>query len=195
MISVIAILMVVSIGISPVLAHPSESYHEESYFLESDLFFKIQTFIEDVRITLASTDDKVILIKEFVSNKQTTINNAVINNESTSLDIEDRRMTLVDMLSDFTAESGKYQSDMWDISEMNEIRLLYSQFEDCSSSCSSDEKLQFNDSVNQLNSWNNHCTESFNIDHYSYDMESYDKLSNVCPELKSISIDKLRNMV
>jgi|LWDU01.1.fsa_nt_gi hypothetical protein len=176
-------------------AHPTDSYHKESYFLKSDFFFKVQTFIEDVRISFASNDDKVSLIKEFVTDKQKTINIAVTNNNPTSLEIEDRRMSLVDMLGDFTAEAGKYQSDMWDISEMNEIRLLYSQFKDCTSSCTPDEKQQFNNSVNNLSSWNNHCTESFNISNYSYSMESYDKLSNICPELKTIPFEQLQGMI
>ena len=195
-ITILFVVMVV-LGSSAIqsYAHPTDSYHKESYFVKSDLFFKISTFIEDVRIAFASDSDKVKLIKEFVIDKQIMINNAVKNQQSTSLDIEDRRMTLVDMLSDFTAEAGKFQSDMWDISEINEIKLLYSQFKNCTVNCTGDEKIQYNSSVNSLSSWKNHCIDLFDIDDYSYDMESFEKLSNICPELKSIPVDQLKVII
>ena len=66
MISVIAMIMVVSIGISPVYANGFS-------FSESNFFFKVQNVIEDIRINLASPVDKIDLIKEFALDKQTII--------------------------------------------------------------------------------------------------------------------------
>ena len=191
MISVIAILMVVSIGISPVYAYGFS-------FSESNFLFKVQNVIEDIRINLASPPDKITLIKEFALDKQTIIDTKTINGEKVPLDIEERRLELIDK-SDNIAESvdviTQLKNELNQLGEMNEIRILYSQFEDCKINCTDQQLLDFNEKVNALDSWNNKCQGTFDIDDYDYSMNAFDKLSSKCPDLYKFSKNHLKSVV
>jgi hypothetical protein len=191
MISVIAILMVVSIGISPVHAIGFS-------FSESNFLFKVQNVIEDIRIIVASPSDKITLIKEFALEKQAIIDTKTINGEKVPLDIEERRLELIDK-SDNIEESvdviTQLKNELNQLGEMNEIRILYSQFEDCKINCTDQQLLDFNEKVNALDSWNNKCQGTFNIDDYDYSMNSYDKLSSKCPDLYKFSKNHLKSVV
>ena len=191
MISVIAILMVVSIGISPVHAIGFS-------FSESNFLFKVQNVIEDIRIIIASPSDKITLIKEFALEKQAIIDTKTINGEKVPLDIEERRLELIDK-SDNIEESvdviTQLKNELNQLGEMNEIRILYSQFEDCKINCTDQQLLDFNEKVNALDSWNNKCQGTFDIDDYDYSMNSYDKLSSKCPDLYKFSKNHLKSVV
>ena len=191
MISVIAILMVVSIGISPVYAYGFS-------FSESNFLFKVQNVIEDIRISIASPPDKITLIKEFALDKQTIIDTKTINGEKVPLDIEERRLELIDK-SDNIAESvdviTQLKNELNQLGEMNEIRILYSQFEDCKINCTDQQLLDFNEKVNALDSWNNKCQGTFDIDDYDYSMNAFDKLSSKCPDLYKFSKNHLKSVV
>ena len=191
MISVIAILMVVSIGISPVYAYGFS-------FSESNFLFKVQNVIEDIRINLASPPDKITLIKEFALEKQAIIDTKTINGEKVPLDIEERRLELIDK-SDNIAESvdviTQFKNELNQLGEMNEIRILYSQFEDCKINCTDQQLLDFNEKVNALDSWNNKCQGTFDIDDYDYSMNAFDKLSSKCPDLYKFSKNHLKSVV
>ena len=191
MISVIAILMVVSIGISPVYAYGFS-------FSESNFLFKVQNVIEDIRISIASPPDKITLIKEFALDKQTIIDTKTINGEKVPLDIEERRLELIDK-SDNIAESvdviTQFKNELNQLGEMNEIRILYSQFEDCKINCTDQQLLDFNEKVNALDSWNNKCQGTFDIDDYDYSMNAFDKLSSKCPDLYKFSKNHLKSVV
>jgi hypothetical protein len=191
MISVIAILMVVSIGISPVHAIGFS-------FSESNFLFKVQNVIEDIRIIVASPSDKITLIKEFALEKQAIIDTKTINGEKVPLDIEERRLELIDK-SDNIEESvdviTQLKNELNQLGEMNEIRILYSQFEDCKINCTDQQLLDFNEKVNALDSWNNKCQGTFDIDDYDYSMNSYDKLSSKCPDLYKFSKNHLKSVV
>ena len=191
MISVIAILMVVSIGISPVHAIGFS-------FSESNFLFKVQNVIEDIRIIVASPSDKITLIKEFALEKQAIIDTKTINGEKVPLDIEERRLELIDK-SDNIEESvdviTQFKNELNQLGEMNEIRILYSQFEDCKINCTDQQLLDFNEKVNALDSWNNKCQGTFDIDDYDYSMNSYDKLSSKCPDLYKFSKNHLKSVV
>jgi hypothetical protein len=191
MISVIAILMVVSIGISPVYAYGFS-------FSESNFLFKVQNVIEDIRINLASPPDKITLIKEFALEKQAIIDTKTINGEKVPLDIEERRLELIDK-SDNIAESvdviTQLKNELNQLGEMNEIRILYSQFEDCKINCTDQQLLDFNEKVNALDSWNNKCQGTFDIDDYDYSMNAFDKLSSKCPDLYKFSKNHLKSVV
>ena len=191
MISVIAILMVVSIGILPVHAIGFS-------FSESNFLFKVQNVIEDIRIIVASPSDKITLIKEFALEKQAIIDTKTINGEKVPLDIEERRLELIDK-SDNIEESvdviTQLKNELNQLGEMNEIRILYSQFEDCKINCTDQQLLDFNEKVNALDSWNNKCQGTFDIDDYDYSMNSYDKLSSKCPDLYKFSKNHLKSVV
>ena len=179
--------MVVSIGISPVYAYGFS-------FSESNFLFKVQNVIEDIRINLASPPDKITLIKEFALEKQAIIDTKTINGEKVPLDIEERRLELIDK-SDNIAESvdviTQFKNELNQLGEMNEIRILYSQFEDCKINCTDQQLLDFNEKVNALDSWNNKCQGTFDIDDYDYSMNSFDKLSSKCPDLYKFSKNHL----
>lgn len=179
--------MVVSIGISPVYAYGFS-------FSESNFLFKVQNVIEDIRINLASPPDKITLIKEFALEKQAIIDTKTINGEKVPLDIEERRLELIDK-SDNIAESvdviTQLKNELNQLGEMNEIRILYSQFEDCKINCTDQQLLDFNEKVNALDSWNNKCQGTFDIDDYDYSMNAFDKLSSKCPDLYKYSKNHL----
>ena len=191
MISVIATLLIVSIGISPVYAYGFS-------FSESNFLFKVQNVIEDIRINLASPPDKITLIKEFALEKQAIIDTKTINGEKVPLDIEERRLELIDK-SDNIAESvdviTQFKNELNQLGEMNEIRILYSQFEDCKINCTDQQLLDFNEKVNALDSWNNKCQGTFEIDDYDYSMNAFDKLSSKCPDLYKFSKNHLKSVV
>lgn len=183
--------MVVSIGISPVHAIGFS-------FSESNFLFKVQNVIEDIRIIVASPSDKITLIKEFALEKQAIIDTKTINGEKVPLDIEERRLELIDK-SDNIEESvdviTQLKNELNQLGEMNEIRILYSQFEDCKINCTDQQLLDFNEKVNALDSWNNKCQGTFDIDDYDYSMNSYDKLSSKCPDLYKFSKNHLKSVV
>ena len=191
MIGVIATLLMVSIGISPVYAYGFS-------FSESNFLFKVQNVIEDIRINLASPPDKITLIKEFALEKQAIIDTKTINGEKVPLDIEERRLELIDK-SDNIAESvdviTQFKNELNQLGEMNEIRILYSQFEDCKINCTDQQLLDFNEKVNALDSWNNKCQGTFDIDDYDYSMNAFDKLSSKCPDLYKFSKNHLKSVV
>ena len=191
MIGVIATLLVVSIGISPVYAYGFT-------FSESNFLFKVQNVIEDIRINLASPTDKIELIKEFALEKQAIIDTKTINGEKVPLDIEERRLELIEK-TDNIAESvdliTQLKNELNQLGEMNEIRILYSQFEDCKINCTDQQLQDFNEKVNALDSWNNKCQGTFDIDDYDYSMNSFDKLSSKCPDLYKFSKNNLKSVV
>lgn len=71
--------------------------------------------------------------------------------------------------------------------EVNEIRVLYGQFDNVQESNDENLKQQYNDMVNNLDSWDKHCNGSFDINSYSQSSKSdssYLRLSEQCPILK-----------
>jgi hypothetical protein len=188
MISVIALLLVVSIGISPVYANGFS-------FSESNFLFKIQNVIEDIRISIASPTDKITLIKEFALDKQTIIDTKTKIGEKVPLDVEERRLALIektDNIEESVDVITQLKDELNQLGEMNEIRILYSQFEDCKINCTEQQLQDFNDKVNALDSWNNKCQGTFDIDDFDYSLNSFDKLSSKCPDLYQFSKNHLR---
>lgn len=188
MISVIAILMIVSIGISPV-------YADGFSFSQSNFLFKIQNVIEDIRINLASPVDKIDLIKEFALDKQTIIDTKTKNGEKVPLDIEERRLELIEKTDNITESVNivtNIKNELQNLGEMNEIRILYSEFEDCKLNCTDQQLQEFNDKVNSLETWKNKCSGTFDINDYDYSMNAFEKLTEKCPDLTKFSKNHLR---
>lgn len=188
MISVIAMIMVVSIGISPV-------YADGFSFSQSNFLFKIQNVIEDIRINLASPVDKIDLIKEFALDKQTIIDTKTKNGEKVPLDIEERRLELIEKTDNITESVNivtNIKNELQNLGEMNEIRILYSEFEDCKLNCTDQQLQEFNDKVNSLETWKNKCSGTFDINDYDYSMNAFEKLTEKCPDLTKFSKNHLR---
>lgn len=191
MISVIAMIMVVSIGISPV-------YADGFSFSQSNFLFKIQNVIEDIRINLASPVDKIDLIKEFALDKQTIIDTKTKNGERVPLDIEERRLELIEKTDKITESVNivtNIKNELQNLGEMNEIRILYSEFEDCKLNCTDQQLQEFNDKVNSLETWKNKCSGTFDINDYDYSMNAFEKLTEKCPDLKKFSKNHLKTVV
>ena len=188
MISVIAMIMVVSIGISPV-------YADGFSFSKSNFLFKIQNVIEDIRINLASQVDQIDLIKEFALDKQTIIDTKTKNGEKVPLDIEERRLELIEKTDNITESVNivtNIKNELQNLGEMNEIRILYSEFEDCKLNCTDQQLQEFNDKVNSLETWKNKCSGTFDINDYDYSMNAFEKLTEKCPDLTKFSKNHLR---
>ena len=188
MISVIAMIMVVSIGISPV-------YADGFSFSQSNFLFKIQNVIEDIRINLASPVDKIDLIKEFALDKQTIIDTKTKNGEKVPFDIEERRLALIEKTDNITESVNivtNIKNELQNLGEMNEIRILYSEFEDCKLNCTDQQLQEFNDKVNSLETWKNKCSGTFDINDYDYSMNAFEKLTEKCPDLTKFSKNHLR---
>ena len=169
-------------------------YAQGFSFGSSGIGLKITNIIEDIRLGLASQSDKIQLIKEFVNDKQSRIDNALSKGGAVPIDIEERRKDLVQKVESLSVgERIKQEFDR--LGEMNEVRILYSQFPRCLEVCSEQDKEMFNDKVNSLESWKTRCSGEFDIDEYENTDDSFDKLSEKCPTLKQFSKNHLRSVV
>lgn len=184
------------------------SYAEGFSFAKPDFFFKIGNMFEDARIGLALglLDDKkgaLELIKEFAENHQARVDEATSKGENVSMERNDRLNELYQKSVDIAEHDDKELRDIWaetrrivkEVGEWNEIRILYTQFDDCIRDCSDAEKQMFSDKVNALETWQNKCTGTFNINDYQYTYESFDKLTDKCTDLKNYSDKHLKSFV
>src|SRR3990167_9519131 len=178
------LLILVANLVSPV-------YAQQFSFAKPDFVFKITNIIEDIRLGLASAQDKIELIKEFAKDKQTRIDTALSRGETVPMEIEERRKALINTSS--IGEKIKAEFDR--LGEMNQIRILYSEFPRCLEICTEQEKESFNQKVNSLDSWKTKCSGEFDIDSYENTNESFDKLAQKCPDLKNLSKSHLRSVV
>jgi len=182
-------VLIISLGVTPAFAQQGFS------FAQPDFIFRITNIIEDIRIGFASAQDRIELIREFALDKQTRIDEATAKGEIVSMAIEERRLILIQKAFDepnSISVANSIRAELNKISEMNEIRILYSQFPDCIENCTVNEKRMFNDKVNSLDTWKNKCHGTFDIDNYDYTITSYDKLTKLCPDLSKYTQKHLR---
>jgi hypothetical protein len=186
----------------PVLpyAHAQQSFS----FEQPDFIFQIQTIVEDIRLGFATGADKASLIVEFAKDKQTRIDTALARGETLPLAVEERRNELINTeVKTETNSDGvrvetifnNFNNEYNKLAELNEIRILYSQFDDCKMTCTEQDKQVFNDKVNSLDSWEKKCSGTFNIDNFDYSDSGFDKLSNSCPELKTYDRNSLLHRI
>ena len=194
---VASILVILSIGVTPAFAQQD---NQGFSFTRESIIFGIQSWVEDVRINFAQSEDKIELIKEFVAEKQARIDNAVNKGENVSLDVEERRKELLDVSkygisSDDLEIFNNLKDEINVASEYNEIRILYSQFDDCTLNCTELEKQEFNDKVNSLDTWKLRCSGEFDIHEYALQQSSFDKLAQKCPDLNKFSQNHLKSAI
>ena len=183
-IATILLILVASV-VTPVFA-------DSFSFSKPDFMFKLTNIIEDIRLGIASTDDKVILIKEFAKDKQTRIDYALSRGDAVPLEMEERRKVLVEKIT--TVGAGeKIRHELEQFSDLNEVRILYSQFPECIESCTIQDKEIFNEKVNSLKTWKNKCSGTFDIDDYSNTDGSFDALTEKCPDLKKYSKNNIKS--
>lgn len=207
--SLFVVLVTLSMSVVPAYA---QSDNQGFSFAKPDFVFQITNIIEDIRLGFAIGQDKIELIKEFALDKQTRIDEALSRGETVSLAVEERRNDILDKVSTFDATRYcdeldtvaytcdslgnnnpffKIKNDINQLAEYNEIRILFSQFDECTTQCSEIEKEQFNEKVNSLDTWQNKCSGSFDIHDYALTDSSFDRLSNVCPDLNKYSKNHL----
>jgi len=199
----IALLLVMSIILVGFVSSQSafaQSDNQGFKFTKESIIFGIQSWVEDVRINFAQSEDKIELIKEFVAEKQARIDNAVNKGENVSLDVEERRKELLDVSkygisSDDLEIFNNLKDEINVASEYNEIRILYSQFDDCTLNCTELEKQEFNDKVNSLDTWKLRCSGEFDIHEYALQQSSFDKLAQKCPDLNKFSQNHLKSAI
>lgn len=190
----LTVILVVTLGSQSAFAHTTDIEHTEKSFsfAQPDFVFKITNIIEDIRLQISSGQDKIELIKEFALDKQTRIDTALARGETVSLAIEERRNELLsERNDDHTTGLQVFRDKVNEVAELNEIRILYSQFDECTTSCSEIEKEQFNEKVNSLDTWQNKCSGDFDIHDYSLSNSSFDDLTQKCPDLKQYSKNHL----
>ena len=149
----LTVILVVTLGSQSAFAHTTDIEHTEKSFsfAQPDFVFKITNIIEDIRLQISSGQDKIELIKEFALDKQTRIDTALARGETVSLEIENRRTEIINKANNITPfESIRKELEV--LGEMNQIRILYSNFDECTTQCSEIEKEQFNEKVNSLDS-------------------------------------------
>ena len=188
---VIPIATILLILVANVVTPVQNIYAESFSFAKPDFVFRITNIIEDIRLGLASAQDKIELIKEFAKDKQTRIDTALSRGETVPMEIEERRKALISTSS--IGEKIKAEFDR--LSDMNEIRILYSEFPKCLELCTEQDKIKFNERVNSLGTWKTKCSGEFDIDSYENTNESFDKLAQKCPDLKNLSKNHLRSVV
>ncbi len=188
----LTVILVVTLGSQSAFAHTTDIEHTEKSFsfAQPDFVFKITNIIEDIRLQISSGQDKIELIKEFALDKQTRIDTALARGETVSLEIENRRTEIINKANNITPfESIRKELEV--LGEMNQIRILYSNFDECTTQCSEIEKEQFNEKVNSLDTWQNKCSGDFDIHDYSLSNSSFDDLTQKCPDLKQYSKNHL----
>ena len=172
-------------------------------FLEpkENFIFGIKNFVQDVIITITPEENRGQVIAEFAREIQTTIDDKSKHGEVISLDLEERRKELLNTEVRIGGFSGRVidmdniRSEIESIADMNQIRILYSQFPDCIESCTPEQKDIFNNKVNSLDSWQDKCSGIFDIDDYTYSTNSFDDLSDKCPDLKNYSHKHLKTII
>lgn len=188
------VVLVMSLGVVPAYSstHESETSGNGFTFAQPDFIFRITNIIEDIRLGIASGQDKIELIKEFAHDKQVRIDQALSRGETVSMAIEERRTELLSErnINNITGLQV-FREKLDEVAELNTIRILYSQFDECTMSCTELEKQQFNDRVNSLDTWKNKCSGSFDIHDYALSNRSFDDLSVKCPDLKKYSKNHL----
>jgi len=188
-----SILIILSVGVTPAYAQ------EQGFsFVKPDFLFAITNWVENIRIDFASQEDKIALIQEFAFDKQTRIDEATARGEAVPLAIEERRLQLiakVDTIGESKSVIDRFRADLNTLGELNEIRILYSQFPECIENCTDAEKQMFNDKVNSLDSWKEKCSGTFDIDNYDFTNDAFGKLSQLCPDLSKYGKNHLRSAI
>lgn len=150
-------------------------------------FWQIQNFVEDIRLTFASGEDKSALAKEFADNLQTKQDILFANGKQIPIAYEQRRIVLMNTATSQVQDEGilfKIKRELQTVSELNEIRILYSEFQNCLEACTEQEKRDYNLRVNSLDTWKSKCSGSFNIDNFQNTDASYNRLAlENCPTL------------
>lgn len=199
-------IILVAIVVAPAYAHTTDFPHEEKgfSFVKPDFIFRITNIIEDIRLGLADASDKVELIKEFAKDKQTRIDEALARGQSVPMELEERRKSLLNTeipvrnnedFNNVKDAFSKIKTELNNLGEFNEIRILYSQFPDCVESCTVEQKQLFNDKVNALDTWKNKCSGTFNINDYEFDDNSFDRLTIKCPDLNKFSKNHIKSVI
>ncbi len=194
----IALLVVMTILFAGILGSQSADAQQGFSFVKPDFLFQITNWIEDVRISITPFEDRADLIREFALDKQTRIDTALQRGETVPLAIEERRKELIleSLAVDTTGNVFiTIKSELDKLGEFNEIRILYSQFPDCIDNCTDQQKIDFNDRVNNLDTWQNKCMGTFDINNYDFSDNAFGKLSQLCPDLSKYSKNHLRTAI
>lgn len=163
----------------------------------ADFGFAVKSFVQDIIIAVSPEEKRGERIAEFVFDLQKDIDAKTKRGEIVSLDVEDRRKDLMNRFETTVSNTQNgitaklpsealtnLKADLELLGELNEIRILYSQFPECLKNCTPEQKDIFNEKVNSLQTWDNKCTGKFNIDDYKWTDASFDDLSKKCPDLQ-----------
>lgn len=186
-------LLVILVTVSAMPSVYAQSFLEP----KENFVFGIKNIIQDIIITISPEEKRGQLIADFAKQLQTEIDDKSKRGEVISLDIEERRKELLnkEVMGNKVINLQSVKDEIASLGEMNEIRILYSQFPDCIKTCTDTDKQRFNDRVNSLETWKNKCSGTFDINNYKFNIDSFDKLSEQCPELKNYSHKHLRTVV
>lgn len=170
-----------------------EAYAIDFKSAKPTFIWKIQTLIEDFRLSIATGNDRAVLAFEFAENIQTTIDKSFLKGERIPQELEERRLKLLN-----TDETQKTFFDgirdrIVEAGELNQIRILYSEFKTCTETCTDQQKRDFNLKVNSLQTWKNKCIGIFDINDYKNDDASLDRLKSKCSDLNDVNKKTLRS--
>lgn len=165
-----------------------EAFAENFQTAQPTFIWKIQTFVEDIRLAISSGADKAELALKFAEQRQNEIDGLLQKGERVPQEIEDRRLQLLEKVEpNKTTRTviDNVKQDLQTLGELNEIRILYSEFKTCNEKCTDQQKKEFNDNVNSLETWKSKCSGTFDINNYKNTDESFSRLAeNHCPDLK-----------
>ena len=79
--------------------------------------------------------------------------------------------------------------------ELNQIRVLYRDFDDVLARNDPKEIAEFNKMVNDLEVYRKNCIDQFDIRNFREDMDSFKRLQEICPALKTKSAVELQKIL
>ncbi len=148
---------------------------------------------------------KVDLILEHANNRQIEIDELDKNSQPIPLELEQRRISklqeaqeIVDrseMTNTVVSTIGGLIDKIRIAGELNEIRILHSQFATVKKFGTEQDRIDFNDRVNALRTWTENCIGTFDLNNFADDGISYDRLSDQCPKLKPYSESQIRTYI
>ena len=128
---------------------------------------------------------KVVSVQQFLDERQSE-NGIVVMDDGTVMTPAQRY--------DFDIV-GKTVSAVRQAVELNEIRIMYNDFEGVLARNDPSEVASFNKKINDLEIYRKNCIDAFDIRDFRNDPESFKRLQSLCPPLETKSASELKRVL
>ncbi len=197
------VILVMSMSVPSAFAQQDFNINFKGFSPDAPIGFHIQQFFADVTEEFTFDPIKKAELKvKHAQDIQDQIDELDRVNKVIPAEYEEKRVQKLTEVSELlttvpTSEKSNIQiavDKLTELTEVNKIRILWGQFPNVISSDDAT-KADFNKRVNELASWNNNCSGSFDVKDFRLTNESFDKLAKQCPALQDYSQNKIRMIV